>query len=197
MLLIVSTSQIKELLRCRIQVWQVLEHAQVLNVRDHRYESGDALNCILVRLRVTFEVNDLSRWLLWSQVATQNDTLTLNVLTKELDVRILKLARSLPIIQPSGTCIKVLLLFKPRILQLCVFRRQLNVWLDCDRKIKVGWRLLILHLTLFLQLFGIHEVDFVFEHAIVGQTDRSTQSEVEVSLAFIRQESQQRNIDRA
>ena len=174
-----------------------MEHAQVLNVRDHRYESGDALNCILVRLRVTLEVYDFPWWLLWCEVATQNDALTLNVLSKELDVRILKLANSLPIIQPSCTRIKVFLLLKPRVLQLCVFRGQLNVWLYCDRKIKVGWRLLILHLTLLLQLFSIHEVDLVFEHAIVGQTDRPAQSKVEVSFALVCQESKQRNADRA
>jgi len=77
------------------------------------------------------------------------------------------------------------LLFKSGVGELRVVLRKLDIGLKCDGKIQIGGRLLILHSALLRERFFIHKVDLVVTAAIVGQTDWSSQAEVEVGLAFV------------
>ena len=100
-LLVVSSTQVKKFLRRRPKIRQVLEHAQIFDVRDHRNESGNTLDSILLTLRVLFKVDDVSRGLLRCDEAAQDNTLPLDVFPEELDVGTLVLRRLQAVVKPS------------------------------------------------------------------------------------------------
>ena len=50
MLFVIATAEVKEFLSGCPQIWHILEHTQIFNVRDHRDKSGNALDGILVSL---------------------------------------------------------------------------------------------------------------------------------------------------
>lgn len=79
------------------------------------------------------EVDYLCRWSLGCQETAQKYTLSFDILAKESDVRVLKLAGSLSILHPLGSIVKDFLGLETRIVQLSIIFRKLEIRLQIYR----------------------------------------------------------------
>jgi hypothetical protein len=129
MLLVVTATKVEELLTRGEEVRHVLKQPQVLDVGDHRHESGGFLDSVLI-FELLFEVNYLCGRRLLGQVATEKYTLSFDTLAKDCDVRVLVLAGSLSLVHKLGSIVKNLLSLKARVTQLSVVGRELDIGLD-------------------------------------------------------------------
>lgn len=91
MLLVIASTKVKEFLRCRPEIRQVLKHSQVFDIRDHRHKSGHTFDSILL-IRILIKVDDCLRWFLRRDVTAKNDTLSSDIFAEQFDVRVLELA---------------------------------------------------------------------------------------------------------
>ena len=83
MFFVVTCSEVQEFLACAVHIRHILEHREIIDEGNHRDESGSLINRIRI-VFVSYQVDHFLRRFYRSQVSTQQDALTFDVVTENL-----------------------------------------------------------------------------------------------------------------